>query len=210
MSVHQASHGAGSEHAHAEDPVKNGLIGVWLGLVALTFFLAVWIGSNAYLRSWSPAKFSLSAGAGQELPYWDTLVLIIACIVLFIAGSLFKKGAWRGFNAMLMLTAILFLAFTDIEFWLLQYFLSASVQVKTAYFATTAIQFTLGCLSVLLLIIAGVYASYRNKEKIRNFFPVVMNVWLYTVAISIVILLVTDVMTVGQFGAWCGTKLLGQ
>ncbi|MCL6547634.1 MAG: hypothetical protein K6T30_01845 [Alicyclobacillus sp.] len=209
MAMHEVH--AGGHHAHDEhiDHQGNANLAVWLGLIALTFMTAAFVAANVYLRGWNPAKFdTLNASLLRELPYWDTLLMIVAGVLLLIAAPFFVRNRWREFNLMLALATLAFVAVLVIQFRLMLWFSYSSPQIATIYAPTAAIQFLLTLVCVILLAVAGWYANFGNKKKINAFFPVAMNVWLYTIISGIVILLVEDVMTIGQFAAWCGQHLV--
>ncbi|MCL6444079.1 MAG: hypothetical protein K6T83_11590 [Alicyclobacillus sp.] len=208
MAMHEA-HVTG-HHAHDEniDHQGNANLAIWLGLVALTFTTATFVGTNVYLRGWNPSKFdTLHAKLLIDLPYYDVLLLILGAILLFIGGGLFVKNRWSALRGVLALTTLVFVAVMVVQFRLTLWFAWSSPQIATIYAPTSAIEFLLSLVCVIMFAVAGWYASFGNKAKINAFFPVAMNVWLYTVVSAVVILLVENVMTVGQFAAWCGQHL---
>jgi len=203
-------HAHGAVLAHDDENLDhqgNANLAVWLGLMALTFMTASFVGSNVYLRGWNPGKFVLKSKELSDLPYFYTLFLLIAGILVLVAGALFVKNRWKAFNGVLAIAAIFFVAVMITEFQLMLWFSNYSKQIATIYTPTLVIQLILSIICVILVIIAGWYASFANKKKLNSFFPVAMNVWIYTVLSSIVILLMEDVMTFGQFAAWCGQHL---
>ncbi|MBX5435973.1 MAG: hypothetical protein IRZ33_01995 [Alicyclobacillaceae bacterium] len=208
MAMHGAHAGGHPAHDEHIDHQGNANLAVWLGLIALTFTTAAFVAANVYLRGWNPSKFDrVTAGLLKELPYWDTLFLIIAGVLLLIAAPLFVKNRWKAFNGVLALATIAFMVVLVIQFRLMIWFTWASPQVATLYAPTAVIEFLLTLLSVILLAVAGWYANFGSKKKINGFFPIAMNVWLYTIISAIVILLVEDVMSIGEFAAWCGQHL---
>lgn len=211
MAVDHA-HVGGHHPAHDEnlDHQGNANLAVWLGLIALTFTTATFVGTNVYLRGWNPSKFDANFANSlllKDMPYYDVLFMLLSAVFLFIAGAFFAKNMWRAFNGMLALTTLSFVALLICEFDLMRWFAGYSQQVATIYAPTAVIEFLLTCVCVVLLCFAGWYSSFANKKKINAFFPVAMNVWLYSVFSGIVIILLENVMTVGQFAAWCGTHL---
>lgn len=211
MAVDHA-HAAGG-HAHDDEHLDhqgNANMAVWLGLVALTFVTATFVASNVYLRGWNPSKFDTNFSSSlllKDLPYWDVLLLVVSAILVLIAGSFFVKNMWKAFNAMLAICTLTFVALLVCEFNLLIWFCNYSRQVATIYAPSAAIQLLLTFLCVILLVFAGWYSSFRNKLKINNFFPVAVNVWLYAAFSGVVIFFLEDVMTFGQFAAWCGIHI---
>ncbi|MCF8564048.1 hypothetical protein LLE49_04760 [Alicyclobacillus tolerans] len=203
------SHMSGAHAAHDEnlDHQSHANLAVWLGLIALTFMYATFVATNVYLRGWNPSKFILKSNLLKDLPYYNTLVLIISGLLLLLAGTLFIRNQWRGFNLVLALTTLAYVGVLATQFRLMLWFIHYSPQIGTIYGPTSVIEFLLDVISIILLIYAGWYASYANKKKLNQFFPVAMNVWLYTIVSGIVVLLVENVMTVGQFAAWCGQHI---
>ncbi|GGJ01475.1 hypothetical protein GCM10010885_08370 [Alicyclobacillus cellulosilyticus] len=202
----QPVHGHVAHDEHV-DHQGNANLAVWLGLIALTFTTATFVATNVYLRAWSPAKFDLSPLKLQGLPYQTMLFLLISGVLLFIAGAFFVRNAWHGFRVTLALTTLSFFAVLVLQFRIMVWFTYASKQIATIYTPSAFIEFALVVLSVILLAIGGWFASFASKRRINRFFPVAMNVWLYTVFAGIVMMLLENVMTVGEFAAWCGQHL---
>lgn len=208
MAVHSSSHGPGHIDMHEGiDAQGNANFAVWCGLVALTFMTGTFVAANVYLRGWSPTKFNLKPSLLTSLPDYSVLMAIVSAILLVIAGGFFVKNRWGAFNAMLGLSTLAYVAMTGIQFRLMLWLGHDSVQSATAYAPTAVVQFVLSCICVILLVVAGWYSSFASKTKVNRFFPVAMNVWLYTAFSSIVILLLENVLTIGQFAAWCGQHL---
>lgn len=206
MSAHPSS-GLHMNHDENIDHQSNANFAVWCGLVALTFMTATFVASNVYLRGWSPTKFVLNTGLLKDLPYYTVLLSIISAGVLLVASRFFIKDRWRAFSITLAVATIFYIALAAVQFQLMLRFGHVSVQAATIYVPTAVIQFCLTGVGVVLLAVAGWYTGFANKAKINGFFPVAMNVWLYTAMSGIVILLIEDVLTVGQFAAWCGQHL---
>lgn len=203
-------HAGAAHHAHDEniDHQGNANLAVWLSLASTTFITATFVGANVYLRGWSPTKFdTLNVPLLKDLPYYDVLLQIVAALLLFGAGALFVKNRWRAFNLLLGLSAATFIAVFIIQFRLTVWFANASPQIATIYAPSSTIEFLTTGVCVVLVGIAGWYASFGSKKKINYYFPVFMNVWLYSVCAGIVILLLEDVMSIGRFAAWCGQHL---
>ncbi len=207
MAVEHAHANAHFDHNENIDHQGNANLATWAGLVALTFMTATFVATNVYLRGWDPAKFKLHDQYLTQLPYVTVLLSIVSAVLLFVAASFFKRDKWKAFNLTLALTTISFVVTTITQFRLMLWFANYSPQVGTIYAPTAAVEFLLDVLCVILLAVAGWYSGYGSKRKINQFFPVAMNVWLYTVISSVVILLVENVMTVGEFAAWCGQHL---
>ncbi|MCL6518194.1 hypothetical protein [Alicyclobacillus sp.] len=203
--AHAAGHAA--HHDEHVDHQGNANFAVWCGLAALTFTTGTFVASNVYLRAWSPQKFVLDDALLQNLPYVATLFSIISAVLLIIAGAFFVRDRWRAFNATLAVAALTYAVVLLTQFRLMIWFAGYSKQVATIYAPTAAIQFLLNVVGMILIGVAGWYSSFQNKASINRFFPVAMNVWLYSTISGILILLVENVMTWGQFAAWCGIKL---
>jgi uncharacterized membrane protein YozB (DUF420 family) len=210
MATEHAHAGVHFDHNENIDHQGNANFAIWLGLVSLTFMTATFVASNVYLREWSPSKFHLStAPLLRDLPNVSVLLSIVSALLLLGAGVAFVKNRWVAFNALLGVSVLSYAAELIVQFNLMVWFTGASQQMATIYAPTAVIQFLLTFVCVILLAVAGWYASFPNKAKINSFFPAAMNVWLYAAASSIVILLMEDVISFGQFAAWCGQHLTG-
>ncbi|OFW82239.1 MAG: hypothetical protein A2201_04245 [Alicyclobacillus sp. RIFOXYA1_FULL_53_8] len=207
MAVDHARGIAHNAHDENIDHQGNANLAVWVGLVGITFMYATFVATNVYLRGWNPQKFVLTAKLLNDLPYYTTLGLILSGILFFLAGMFFVKDRWRAFTLTLALATLAWVAVLLTQFRLMLWFIGYSPQIRTIYGPSAVIQFLLELIGAILLAYAGWYASYNNKAKLNKFFPVAMNVWAYTVVSTIVALLVENVMTVGQFAAWCGQHL---
>lgn len=210
MAVDRAhlNHAHGAHEDEHIDHAGNANLAVWLGMVAVTFTSATFVATNVYLKGWSPANFDVPlTGLLHDLPYWVTLVLILCGISVFVSGSLFVRNRWRAFNAMLALMTVLYVVAMILQFRLMLWFAGQKPQLMTIYTPTAVIEFSLVVVCVALLAGAGWYASYGNKAKINAFFPVAANVWIYTAMFGIVVLLLENVITIGQFAAWCGQHI---
>lgn len=195
------------DHHENIDPPGNANLAVWCGLVALTFMTGTFVAANVYLRAWSPSKFKLNVSLLTQLPYYYVILAVISAVLLITAGSFFVKNRWTGFKAMLALSTLSYMAMTLIEFRLMLWLGHVNQQIATIDVPSAVVEFVLSAIGVILLATAGWYASYANKTKLNRFFPVAMNVWLYTAFSGIVMLLLENVMTVGQFAAWCGQHI---
>ncbi|GMA49673.1 hypothetical protein GCM10025857_10300 [Alicyclobacillus contaminans] len=207
MSDMHANSDAHIDHHENIDPQGNANLAVWLGLVSLTFMTATFVGSNVYLRKWSPSKFQLDNSLLRNLPYVTVLLSVLAVLLLFVAAAFFKRDRWRPFRAVLALTTLVYLAQVIVQFNLMLWFAGYSKQVATIYAPTAVMEFLLSVVCIVLLAGVGWYSAYGNKRMVNGYFPVAMNVWLYTAFSNVVILLVENVVSVSQFAAWCGQHL---
>lgn len=207
MAVNDAHAKGHVAHDENLDHQGNANLAIWLGLLALTFLYATFVASNVYLRGWNPQKFLLQSSLLKDLPYYNTLVLILSGLLLILAGTFFVKNLWRAFTFTLALTTLSWVAVLLTQFQLMFMFIKYSPQIGTIYGPTAVIQFLLEVIGLILLAYAGWYVGYGNKKKINQFFPVAMNVWIYTIVSTIVVLWLENVMTIGQFAAWCGQHI---
>lgn len=208
MSTNHAQAEVHFDHNENIDHQGNANFAVWLGLVSLTFLIATFVACNVYLRGWAPSKFHLGDKVLTNLPYLTVLLAIVSVILLFVAASFFAKDKWRAFNLVLALITLVYIVQVIVEFNLMLWFAGYSKQVATIYAPTAIMEFALTVVYVMLLVVAGWYASFANKRKINSFFPVGMNVWLYAAFSNVVILLIENVLSVGQFAAWFGQHLV--
>lgn len=213
MAMHEVHGASGHHHFDDEnyDHQGHANLATWLGLVAATFTTASFVASNVYLRGWNPTKFNTNFANQQyllkDLPYVDVLMMLVSGVLLLIAASLFRRNKWKAFNLLLALSTLSYVTVLITQFKLMVWFAGSSQQIATIYAPTAAIQFLFTFLCVILLGFAGWFASYGSKAKINYYFPVFMNVWLYTILAGIVILFLENVLTIGQFAAWCGQHL---
>jgi uncharacterized membrane protein YozB (DUF420 family) len=200
---HSACHGA---HVPDHDVPKAENLGIWMGLVAFTFFYGTFIATNVYLRGWSPTKFVLDQHKISNIPYYSIFDLIALFIVLIIAGSLFKAKKWKALNGVMALTGLLFVLYTLFQFWIIQMYGAMSPQIWTAYMPAGVLQLILAVASLIYISWVGWRSTFKNKAPLQRIFTLGMNIWLYTVITSVATYLLTDVMTVGSIAQWCGIK----
>jgi uncharacterized membrane protein YozB (DUF420 family) len=207
-SEHPVAHGSVHEPLDPEQIHKNARLAVWLGLVSFTFFFATAVAANVYLRKWSPDQFTLQLAEGPKEMLWLSVILLLLCgILLLLAGRYFRTDRWTRFNAAMSLVTLCFFAYGLLQVWFIRYLLQQSPQIWTAYVGVAVFQVLLAALSILLLIGAAFYTGFRNKQRLHAWIPAVMNVWLYTVITGIVVIFLTDLMTVSEFADYCGIKL---
>jgi uncharacterized membrane protein YozB (DUF420 family) len=205
MSAHHAPDWV--PHREGTGIKDNGIFATWLSLIAFTFFLATFVAANVYLRAWSPDKFNVDFGDSANLPYVTTLFLLIAGFIVLLAGSFYKQNKRKAFMGTMVLATIAFFVYGLTEMWLLvdTYYLGA--QAWTAYLGIYALQVALALVNIVFIGAIAKHFGDRNDAALRRLVPAAMSVFMYTVVVGISVLLVTDVVSVGQFAEWCGTKL---
>ncbi|GIM46687.1 hypothetical protein DNHGIG_22360 [Collibacillus ludicampi] len=208
MSSEHTVHGVIHEPLDPELIHRNARLAVWLGLVSFTFFIATAVASNVYLRKWSPDKFTLQLAESPKEMLWLSIIVLLVCgILLLLAGGFFRADKWRSFNVAMSLITLCFFAYGLLQIWFIRFLVQQTPQIWTAYVGIAAIQVLLAAVSIILLIWAAFYTGFKNKQRLRAWVPVVMNVWLYTVIVGIVVIFLTDLMTVSEFADYCGVKL---
>ncbi len=185
----------------------NGQFAVWLGLISALFFIATFVSSNVYLRGWSPDVFNLKQTS--DLPYLSTLVLLAGAVAALFTGSAFRKRANGAFTVGLLLSAALFAVSLVLETLLIKEFAALGPAAWTAYLTVYLCQWIMLAICVILFVIAIAFHFGGKEKKLVRLVPAAMSVWLFTVMLGLAILLLTNVMTVGQFAEWCGVKFLG-
>jgi heme/copper-type cytochrome/quinol oxidase subunit 3 len=203
MSAHHAPdwvpHREGTGFKH------DGTLATWLGLLSYTFFLGVFVAANVYLRGWAPDKFG-----GQDyanLPEYSTLVLLLAGLLVTLGGSFWKQGSYKAFQAMMILSTLAFTGYTILLMWLLVHTYDLGPAAWTTNIGIYACQIILAAADLIFLAYIGKYFAERNEKKLRTFVPLAMSMFLYTVIVGITVLLVTEMITVGQFAEWCGNRI---
>jgi len=201
-----AQHG-GHEEVHEHDIPKQQNMAIWLGLAGLTFFYATFVGSNIYLRGWSPSKFALSQAEVHNLPYYALLDLIAAFITMMIAGALFKQKRWQATNIALAVLGLLVVLYALFQLWIIEMFGGMSAQIWTAYMPSSVIQLLLAIASLIYIAWIGWRSTLRDKSHFMRIFPLGMNIWMYMFMSNVVVYFLTDVVTIGSFVQWCGMHL---
>lgn len=199
----------GQPHAHGHniDHQGNANLGVWLALIGITFMTGSFVASNVYLRGWNPTKYVFHQQMLHNLPYFDVLMLLVSALLLLAAGAAFARRKWQPFRVLLALSTLSYASVFVTQLQLFVGFADYNQQIATIYAPSQGIELCLTFICLILLVFAGYYASFGNKAKLNAYFPVSMNVWLYTIFAGVVILLLEHVLTIGQFAEWCGLHL---
>lgn len=188
----------------------NAQFGTWLGLIAFTFFFGTFVAANVYLRGWSPEVFNVDfAGKAGDLPYLNTLILLGSAVLALIAGQAFRKRANGAFVAALALATLLALAYVVLGAQLIREMVTLGKAVWTAYLTVYGLHWILGLLNFILLAVALAFAFAGKENALKRLVPAGMSVWLYTAISGLAVFVITDVVSVGAFAEWCGTKLSG-
>jgi uncharacterized membrane protein YozB (DUF420 family) len=202
MAVHSEE-----EHVLKKGIKDNGLLGVWLGLISVTFMFAVFIVSNVYLRGWSPDVFTITLPANvQNLVNYNVLLLVALGVFTLAGGISYKKrkdGIAFSLLALAMLSAV---GYVVIDWSLIQSYRALGPAAWTAYVIVQAILEIL-VLMCIVLYLRAFYFKMRNNEKALNrFIPGATAVWMYTVIMGLFVFVQCDVIQIGQFAEWCGVK----
>jgi uncharacterized membrane protein YozB (DUF420 family) len=185
----------------------NGIFATWLALCSFTFFLATFVAANVYLRGWSPEKFNVDFGAQADLPGYTTLVLIVAGLLSIIAGNFWRSGQLGKFKGAMVLVTLAFFVYVVMQIWLIAYTWYLGAAAWTIYLGVYVCQILLTFVCIGFIISIAKYFGDRNEKQLRSLVPAAMSVFLYTVVVGVACLVITDVITVGEFAEWCGTKL---
>ncbi|HEU4963505.1 MAG TPA: hypothetical protein VFV52_06525 [Bacilli bacterium] len=205
MSAHHAPDWVPHREGHG---IKNdGVLATWLGLISFTFFIGTFIAANVYLRMWSPNNFTVDFAQNADLPAITTIVLIVAGFITVIAGSFHRQGAWKKFQVMMGLAALAFIAYAVLLLKLMGYTHSLGAAAWTTHMGIYVFQFGLVLVNLFMIAKIGILFSDRNQKSLNNWVPAAMSVFLYTVILGIIVLLVTDMISVGEFTEWCGKRI---
>jgi uncharacterized membrane protein YozB (DUF420 family) len=205
MSAHHAPdwvpHRSGTGIKH------DGTFATWLSILSFTFFLATFVAANVYLRGWAPDKFTVDFGANADLPSYTTIVLLVAGFILLLAGSAYKQNAMKRFQGLMVVASLAFTAYAVMQMWLIVTVWDLGAAAWTTHLGIYVLQFSLALIDLVFIGFIGYYYSNRNDAKLRSVVPAAMSVFIYTVFIGITVLLITDMISIGQFAEWCGTRL---
>lgn len=185
----------------------NGLFATWLGLISFTFFFGTFLAANAYLRGWSPEKFAINFNGNYDLPGITTIILIVAGIVTLAGANAFRKGAMKQFQGLMVLSLLIFAGLAITQMRLLVFTYGHGPAAWTANLMIYIIQFALSITCICFLVAIGKFYSERNEKALRRLVPAAMSVFMYTIIMGVVVLVLTDMITIGQFTQWCGTKI---
>lgn len=186
----------------------NGQLAAWLGLVSYTFFLATFVAANVYLRGWRPDVFGVELPADvKSFSYISTLVLIVTSVVLLIAGVSFRNGSYKKFLGTMGFGAILYATHLVLQIQLMMKYIALGKAVATINATITAFQILITLTSLALIAAVGWYGDAKDGKVLRRLVPGAMAVWMYAVVVGIAVMIITDVVSVGQFAEWCGTRL---
>lgn len=206
MSAHHAPEWV-PDRSGATGYKDNGLFATWLGLISFTFFFGTFLAANAYLRGWSPEKFSINFNGNYDLPAITTLILIVAGALVLAGTNAFRKSAWKSFQALMVLSLLVFAGLAITQMRLLVYTYGLGPAAWTANLMIYIIQFLLSVVCICFLVAIGKFYSERNDKALRRLVPAAMSVFMYTIIMGVIVLVLTDMITIGQFTQWCGTKI---
>ncbi|MGZ4031664.1 MAG: hypothetical protein ACXVP5_00890 [Tumebacillaceae bacterium] len=185
----------------------NGQFATWLALISFTFFLGTFLAANVYLRGWSPEKFTINFNGDYNLPAITTILLIVAGVIVLAGANAFRKGSWKSFQALMVLSMLVFAALAITQIRLLVFTYGLGPAAWTANLMIYAIQFALSLVCIGFLVAIMKFYSERNEKALRRLVPASMSVFMYTIIIGVIVLVLTDMITVAQFTQWCGTKI---
>lgn len=200
-------------HLHMPEPgpgaKDNGQLATWLGLVSFTFFLATFVASNVYLRGWKPEVFGVPISPEiQNLSYISTLVLIVTGILLMFAGVQFRNSQYKLFRGTMAVGAILYVSYFILQIQLLKGYIAQGTAIATINAPITAFQMLGTLVSLGMIAAVGWYGDSKDGKVLRRLVPGAMAVWMYAVVVGITVLIITDVVHVGEFAEWCGQKVM--
>lgn len=186
----------------------NGQFGVWLGLLSFTFFFAVFIVSNVYLRGWSPEVFTIELPPTLQNLVYDNLVLLIVMGAFSLAGGICYRKRKDGWAAALLATACAAaIGYLILDWTVIEGYRALGPAAWTAYVIVHVMMEGLVGLCVILYGLVF-YRMMQKKEAVLNrLIPGATAVWLYTLIMGFVVFVQCDVVDIGQFGEWCGVKL---
>ena len=184
----------------------DGILATWLGLLSFTFFYGTFLAANVYLRGWAPDKFTVDFGANANLPSLSFICLLVAGFVILMAGSFFRNNQYKKFQGAMILATIAFVGYAILQMWLLVFTYYLGTAAWTTHLALYSLQFALAVIDIIFVLMIGKNFAERNETALRRLVPAAMSVFMYTVLIGVVTLVVTDMLTVGQFASWCGQK----
>jgi magnesium-transporting ATPase (P-type) len=206
MSAHHAPDWV--PHREGTGIKDNGIYATWLGLIAFTFFFGTFVAANVYLRGWAPDKFTVDFGANADLPAITTLILLATGFILLLAGNFFRSNAMSKFNFMMILATLGMTAYAVTQIWLMVYTHELGPHAWTTHMSIYFLQLGLALTCIAFMMFMGKYFSERNMKALNRLVPAAMSVFLYTVATGVLTLVITDMISVGEFAEWCGTRIM--
>lgn len=206
MSAHHAPEWV-PDRSGATGMRDNGIFATWLSLISFTFFFGTFMAANVYLRGWSPDKFTVSFGGNLDLPAVSTLLLIVTGIIVLAAANFFRRDKRKAFQATLVLAVLAYVAQAITQIRLLVFTFGLGPAAWTTSLMIFILQLALSLICIGFLVAIGIYFSDRNEKALRRLVPAAMSVFMYTIIIGVLVLVLTDMITIGQFTQWCGTKI---
>ncbi|ASS76432.1 hypothetical protein CIG75_16690 [Tumebacillus algifaecis] len=206
MSAHHAPDWV--PHREGTGIKDNGIFATWLSLISFTFFLATFVAANVYLRGWAPDKFTVDFGPNADLPAITTIILLVAGLLLLLAASFFRSKAMGKFNIMMVLSTLAITAYAVMQIWLLFYTHEQGEHAWTTHMGIYFLQLALSLVCIGFMMAIGKYYSERNIKALNRLVPAALSVFLYTVATGVLTLVLTDMISVGEFAEWCGTRIM--
>jgi len=205
MSAHHAPDWV--PHREGTGIKHDGTFATWLSLISFTFFIGTFVAANVYLRGWNPEKFGVDFGANANLPALTTIVLLVAGFILVLAGAAWRNEARKRFQLLMVLATLAFSAYAVMLMWLMVYTWDLGAAAWTTNLGIYFLQFVLALVDIAFLAFIGMAFSDRNEKKLQSLVSAGMSVFMYTVLIGLVVLLVTDMISIGEFAEWCGNRL---
>jgi len=205
MSAHHAPDWV--PHRNGTGIKHDGTFATWLGLISFTFFIGTFVAANVYLRGWNPEKFTVDFGANADLPSITTLVLLVAGFILVLAGSAWRNHALKKFKVLMVLATLAFTAYAVMLMWLMVHTWYLGAAAWTTHLGIYFLQFILALACIVFIAFIGMAFSDASEKKLRSIVPAAMSVFIYTVLVGVTVLVVTDMIDIGQFAEWCGVRL---
>lgn len=206
MSAHHAPDWV--PHREGTGIKDNGVFATWLSLIAFTFFIGTFVAANVYLRGWAPDKFTIDFGANANLPAFTTIFLLVAGFLLLLAGNFFRANQMGKFNVMMVLATLAITGYAAMQLWLMSFVHGLGAHAWTTHMGIYLLQFSLALVCIGFMMAIGKYYSERNIKALNRLVPAALSVFLYTVMTGILTLVITDMISVGEFAEWCGTRIM--
>jgi len=205
MSAHHAPDWVPERHGSG---IKNdGVFATWLSLLSFTFLIGTFVAANVYLRGWNPDVYNVSLGDYANMPYYATLVLLLAGLLSVFAGGAYRAGAWKRLQGLLALVAVAFTAYAVITMKLVTITYDLGPAAWTTLIGVYFLEFLMALVCLWFVMMIGFKFANRNLKSLNSWVPAATSVFLYTVMTGLLCLLVTDVVSVGEFAEWCGIRI---